>query len=74
MRVYYTITDEQPLDPSMHHGFITKEFISHEIPDYKERIFNLSGPNAMVTAFNKTLLELGVPRRHIKTDFFPGFA
>ena len=48
--------------------------LMREVPDYKERMFYLSGPRGMVVAFQKTLKELGVPRRNIKIDFFPGFA
>ena len=52
---------------------IDSGFLRREIPDHRERVFYLSGPHSMVVAFQKTLYELGVPRRHIKTDFFPGF-
>ena len=53
---------------------IDTALIRKEIPDYAERTFYLSGPRSMVVAFEKQLFELGVPRRHILTDFFPGFA
>jgi glycine betaine catabolism B len=48
--------------------------ITVEIPDYKERYFYVSGPNAMVTAFENNLRKIGVKKNHIKTDYFPGFA
>ena len=48
--------------------------IAREVPDYKERTFYLSGPHGMVTAFEKTLHDMGVSRFSIKTDYFPGFA
>jgi ferredoxin-NADP reductase len=48
--------------------------IQKEIPDYLERVFYLSGPRGMVTAFSDLLAEIGVPKKHIKKDFFPGFA
>ena len=48
--------------------------IAREIPDYREHVFYLSGPHGMVTAFEKTLREMGVSRFHITTDYFPGFA
>jgi len=54
-------------------GFITKEMIIREIPDFKERFFYVSGPRAMVLAFEKTLKNLGAKRSQIKTDFFPGY-
>ena len=55
-------------------GFIDGKMIATEVPDYKERSFFLSGPHGMVTAFQTTLQQMGVPSSHIKTDFFPGFA
>mgnify|MGYP002141562475 FL=1 len=45
-----------------------------EVPDFKERVFYISGSHGMVTAFKKMLRELGVARKNIKTDFFPGLA
>jgi glycine betaine catabolism B len=48
--------------------------LAEKIPDYKERIFYISGPNAMVTAFETNLMKIGVKKNHIKTDYFPGFA
>jgi ferredoxin-NADP reductase len=53
---------------------ITPELIKREAPDYHERYFYISGPHGMVEAFKKELKKLGVPRRNIVTDFFPGFA
>jgi len=53
---------------------LTANTIKKEIPDYGERMFYLSGTHAMTNAFEKILRDMGVPRSHIKTDFFPGFA
>lgn len=53
---------------------ITKDELVREVPDYKNRVFYLSGPRSMVVAFEKVLGELGVQHRNIKIDFFPGFA
>jgi ferredoxin-NADP reductase/Na+-translocating ferredoxin:NAD+ oxidoreductase RnfD subunit len=55
-------------------GFITAEMIAAEVPDYRERIFYISGSHTMVQAMQAALRTLGVPRRQIKTDFFPGYA
>lgn len=52
---------------------ITTEELMREVPDYKDRVFYLSGPRGMVVAFEKTLKQLGVHNRNIKIDFFPGF-
>lgn len=70
------VVNEQGNDvllPNMKVGFITKEMIVEQVPDYKERIFMISGTHGMVTVFEKTLKDLGVPNNQIKTDFFPGF-
>ncbi len=55
-------------------GRITTELLTNEVPDLKDHIFYISGPRAMVDAFSATLKELGIPKRHVKTDYFPGFA
>jgi len=54
-------------------GPITKEIIAGQVADFKQRTFYLSGPPGMVDAFEKTLLEMGLRKSQIKTDFFPGY-
>jgi len=53
---------------------IDKNLILKQIPDFRERVFYISGPISMVHFFRDVLYEMGVPRSQIKTDFFPGFA
>jgi ferredoxin-NADP reductase len=60
--------------PDQYMGFIDTRLVRHAIPDYHERTFYISGPQAMVKALRKTLLRIGVHRSRIKVDFFPGFA
>ena len=55
-------------------GFIDKKLIVQNVPDYKERMYYISGPHSMVSIFKETLSDIGIPRNHIKIDFFPGFA
>lgn len=74
MKTVYALTDEKTPMPGVHTGFIDAALIMREVPDYKERIFYISGPHGMVTAFTKTLHDMGIPRSHIETDYFPGFA
>lgn len=75
IRTVYTLTDtnEVPKGWEGKVGRITPEIIKEEVPDYMERIFYLSGPHAMVSGYEQTLREMGVPPLHIKTDFFPGY-
>lgn len=54
-------------------GYLTADRLKKEVPDYKERMFYISGPRSMVVVFQDTLKKLGIPKSRIKTDFFPGF-
>jgi ferredoxin-NADP reductase len=76
IKVLYTLTESSyvPQGWPGHRGIISEQMIKTEIPDYLERLFYVSGPQPMVSAMKKTLHGLGVPKRHIKTDFFPGYA
>ncbi|HWA19645.1 MAG TPA: RnfABCDGE type electron transport complex subunit D [Devosia sp.] len=60
--------------PGLVPGLIDAELIALEVPDFMERVFYLSGPHAMVSAVSHALRSMGVPRRRIRTDFFPGLA
>jgi ferredoxin-NADP reductase len=75
MKTIYTLSDETKLPEGWtgDKGFLTADKVKTFLPDYKERTFYLSGPHGMVAAFEKTLSEIGVPKRQIKTDYFPGF-
>lgn len=74
LKVVYTLTDTKPVNWTGRTGFINETMIRQEVPDFRERIFYISGPQAMVTAFDHMLSNLGVPESHIKKDYFPGFA
>lgn len=74
MKTVYALTNEPTLVPGTHKGFIDSALIANEVPDYKERMFYISGPHGMVEAFKKTLHDMGISRFNIKTDYFPGFA
>ncbi len=73
VKTVYTLTDNVPEGWVGRHGFVDEKMIMEEVPDFKQRTFYISGPNAMVKLFQKTLKKMGVRGRQIKTDFFPGF-
>ncbi|HSX48950.1 MAG TPA: FAD-dependent oxidoreductase [Candidatus Saccharimonadales bacterium] len=54
-------------------GHMTSETVKKEIPDFKERIFYLSGSNGMVKGFEDLLSEAGLPKDHVRVDYFPGY-
>jgi ferredoxin-NADP reductase len=67
------ILAKEKVDP-YEHGFLTAEIVRQHTPDFLERVWYLSGPPGMVNAYSKLLKDLGVKRRNIKKDFFPGLA
>lgn len=74
IRTVYALSEEPSAIPGVHRGFITAELITRQMPDFRERTFYVSGSHAMVTHFTGVLRDMGIPRRRIKTDFFPGLA
>lgn len=74
LRNVYAVAEAGAAAQGFHQGFIDKALIARTVPDFRERMFFLSGPRSMVVRFENVLGELGVPWTHIKTDFFPGFA
>lgn len=76
IRTVYTLTDRDCVPPDWRGatGRVDAEMIERTVPDYRERTFYLSGPRALVVGFEEVLRRIGIPKRRIKTDFFPGFA
>lgn len=54
-------------------GFISKDLVAGAIPDYKDRLFYISGPPKMVTSLMDQVKALGVPEGQIKHDSFTGY-
>lgn len=77
MKVVYALSD-QPASERVPRIYIparvNSELIRSNVPDFKERVFYISGTHAMVIDVKQALRDLGVPVRHIKTDFFPGYS
>lgn len=76
IKTVYTLTDASkiPADWNGNVGRVDMKMILREVPDFMERIFYLSGPYSMVTACEEMLKRMGVHKKQIKIDFFPGFA
>jgi ferredoxin-NADP reductase len=65
--------DNPPANWPGHSGFIDNKLIVQSVPDYKERTFYISGPPKMVDAFKSILSQMGIAKKNIKTDYFPGY-
>lgn len=53
---------------------IDRKTVKELVPDLKKPVFYVSGPEPMVIGIAKMLRSLGVPAKHIKQDWFPGYA
>jgi len=74
LRIVYAVAEPEVPGYAVHEGVVDEALIQNNIPDYRERIFYLSGPRAMVVRFQNSLRKLGVRRSRIRVDYFPGFA
>ncbi|HVU10253.1 MAG TPA: RnfABCDGE type electron transport complex subunit D [Phototrophicaceae bacterium] len=76
VRVIYTLTDaiNIPVGWNGLVGRITEETVRRQVPEYRNCIFYISGPNAMVDSMKDVLQRLRIPSEHIKTDYFSGLA
>ncbi len=52
---------------------IDSQKIQNILPDFKERMFYISGPYAYVQSMRGTLLSMGIKLGNIVTDYFPGY-
>lgn len=75
IKTIYTLTDETkvPKNWKGSTGRINSKMINKEVPDFKERIFYLSGPHSMVVAYEEILKTMKILSKQIKKDFFPGY-
>lgn len=64
LKTSYIDTSEAPIDSAL---------ISETLPDYKDRMFYISGPYGFVKAVRQALISLGVGPANIKSDYFPGY-
>ncbi len=76
IKVVYSIVNDPSVVPDNHIrcGLLNERDIIEEVPDYRERLFFISGPPSMVNTFVASLKKIGVGKNNIKTDYFPGFA
>ncbi|HSW88694.1 MAG TPA: RnfABCDGE type electron transport complex subunit D [Candidatus Saccharimonadales bacterium] len=74
IKTVYTVTDKNALPSNWQGrvGRIDAQMIQDEVPDYLERVFYLSGPQALVSGLEKILSTIGVKKKQIKKDYFPG--
>ena len=52
---------------------LDKASLKQLVPDFKRPLFYISGPEPMVEAVSEILGKLGVPKKNLKMDWFPGY-
>lgn len=72
IKTIYTLTDKNLLPPTWvgETGFIDMQMIKKHVPDFVDRHYYISGPNTLVSSFEKTLEEIGIDKNQITKDFF----
>ncbi|HEY5549959.1 MAG TPA: hypothetical protein VIK37_02035 [Candidatus Saccharimonadales bacterium] len=70
---HYALSGEAPDNWLGFKGPVDAAMIKTAVPDYKERVFYISGPYGFVTGLRQTLLKMGLPRQKIISDYFPGY-
>lgn len=75
LKTVYILSDQNiPGNWAGEKGLVDQTMVEKYVSDYKQRTFYLSGPNAMVQAYERTLRNMGIPSSQIKKDYFPGYA
>ncbi|HJQ08109.1 MAG TPA: hypothetical protein VJ836_01355 [Candidatus Saccharimonadales bacterium] len=76
LKLVYVLTKDKkdvPADWRGEVGFIAKEMLVRQVPDYTERTFYVSGPPAMVKNYTALLRSMGIQRSRIVIDYFSGY-
>lgn len=53
---------------------LTPQLVQKLDPQFLSSLFYISGPEPMVTSFEKSFIEIGVSEEKIKHDYFPGYS
>ena len=74
IRVEYVLSGPSPpSDWEGRRGLIDKVSVMELIPDYRERLFYVSGPPTMVMTIVEQLGALKIPQQQIRRDSFTGY-
>jgi glycine betaine catabolism B len=76
VKIVHTLTDRNGIRDGWQGrtGFIDAEMIRQEVPGLDARLFFVSGSPGMVNTMKRVLRSAGVPRRHVRSDYFPGYS
>ncbi len=72
-RDVFTRAEPHGLRPIYLTDLLSADRITSDVPDFASRLWYLSGPPVMVDAYKKLLRSMGVQKKNIRTDYFPGY-
>jgi ferredoxin-NADP reductase len=75
IKIVHILSEEQELPPEIsgETGHISSGIIKKYVNDIEQRVFYISGSNAVVNACKELLDQIGVRGKSVMTDYFPGF-
>jgi len=73
IRIIPILTKADPTGWNGLTGHIDSKVLEKYVKDLSNRVVYISGPNKMVASTKKMLLDLGLKRTQIKTDYFSGY-
>ncbi|MCX5712564.1 MAG: FAD-dependent oxidoreductase [Candidatus Omnitrophica bacterium] len=73
LKVYYIVTDCQPIDKTCIFGKLSQELLAEKFPQAGTYEFFIFGPPKMVEAMKELTLGIGAKKEQIKTESFIGY-
>jgi len=73
IKVWYTVTDCAPKDPTYAFGRLEKSFLEKHIHDWRERVIFSFGPPQMVGSMKQICADMGCSLERVKTENFVGY-
>ena len=72
LKLVFVVTEPSPQWKGAK-GIITAELVKEQLPDYNENMFYTCGPPGMVSAMEKLVESIGLPKEKIKKELFAGY-
>jgi len=75
LKTVYTLTGGKRLPENWkgRTGHVEEQMLHEEVPNLEERVCFVSGSPGMVEDVKKVLRSVGIRRRNVRTDYFPGY-
>jgi len=73
LKIYYFVTDCQPVDKMCIFGRLSKELLAEKFPQVSGYEFFIFGPPKMVEAMKELTIGIGAVKEQVKTESFIGY-